>query len=208
MGLVGPADLDQVRQELGSRYDEFKKALDASDERIQRLEAALEMERDERAKAFEERDRRIQVLEKGLKDEQDAWNSQVEERDEALFDLKLELETENNRLSERVDNQHVSVQTLEATIKELREKVEELQRAIGDARALDVTVGDDLTRIKGVGPRFERALKAQGVTTYEQIANWTEEDIDNIAALIRVKPGRIERERWVDHARELLQLSQ
>jgi predicted flap endonuclease-1-like 5' DNA nuclease len=208
MNLVGQANLEQVKQELVTRYTELKKALDTSDQRIQKLEAALEKDREERIKAIEERERRLQVIERGLKEEQDAWTSQVEERDEALFDLKLELETEYNRLSDRVDNQNESVQTLNSAVKELKEKVDELQRSIGDVRITEVKVGDDLTRIKGVGPRFERALKAQGVTTYAQIASWTEEDIDRIAPLIRVKPERIQRERWVDRARELLQSSQ
>ncbi len=207
MSLFGQADLEQIKQELVTHYAELKKALDASDQRIQKLEAALEKERDERVRAIEAREQRILTLEKGLKEEQDAWTSQVEERDEALFDLKLELQTELNRVSERVDNQTELVQKLESAAKELREKIDEFQRNLGETRIADVTVGDDLTRIKGVGPRFERALKSQGVTTYEQIAGWTAEDIDRIASQIRVKPERIQREKWVERARELLQVS-
>lgn len=203
--IVSQADLERIRHELITRVTKLEKALEAGGKRIRGLEAALEKERRERSKAIEERDHRILTVERGLKEEQDSWTSQVEERDEALFDLKLELETEHNRLADRMDNQSKLVEKLETDISELREKVEELKRSAGEARISDVSIGDDLTRIKGVGPRFERALKNQGVTTYEQIANWTEEDIDRIASQIRIKPERIQRERWVEGARGLIQ---
>jgi len=204
INIVGQADLERLKQESLTRFTELKKALEARDQRIRELEVALEKERRERSKAIEERDHRILSIENGLKEEQDSWTSQVEERDEALFDLKLEMQTEYNRLADRVDNQNKLVQTIETAVNELREKIEKLQRNIGESRISEIAVGDDLTRIKGVGPRFERALKNQGVTTYEQIASWTKEDIDRIASQIRIRPERIQRERWVEGARELI----
>jgi predicted flap endonuclease-1-like 5' DNA nuclease len=41
-----------------------------------------------------------------------------------------------------------------------------------------------------------------GVTTYEQIAKWTQADIDRVSGALDFK-GRIERENWIEQARIL-----
>jgi predicted flap endonuclease-1-like 5' DNA nuclease len=61
---------------------------------------------------------------------------------------------------------------------------------------------DDLKRIRGIGVLIERKLNALGVTSYEDIANWTAEDIDRVSQQLDFK-GRIQREGWVEQARIL-----
>ncbi|NOT69863.1 MAG: hypothetical protein HOP09_00880 [Hyphomicrobium sp.] len=61
---------------------------------------------------------------------------------------------------------------------------------------------DDLKRIRGVGVLIERQLNAKGVTSYAQIANWTNSEIDKISQDLDFK-GRIERENWIEQARIL-----
>jgi predicted flap endonuclease-1-like 5' DNA nuclease len=61
---------------------------------------------------------------------------------------------------------------------------------------------DNLRRIKGIGIHIEKRLNALGVSTYEDIANWTRGDIDRISQSLEFK-GRIERENWVEQARIL-----
>lgn len=61
---------------------------------------------------------------------------------------------------------------------------------------------DDLKRIRGIGVLIERRLMAMGVTSYEQIANWSDEDIARVNDALEFK-GRIERENWVEQARIL-----
>lgn len=62
---------------------------------------------------------------------------------------------------------------------------------------------DDLKLIVGVGPMLERMLHQLGVTTYRQIARWSERDIDEFDAKLPEFPGRIRRDAWVTQAREL-----
>jgi predicted flap endonuclease-1-like 5' DNA nuclease len=62
---------------------------------------------------------------------------------------------------------------------------------------------DDLKLIVGVGPVLERMLHQLGVTTYRQIARWSERDIDDFDAKLPEFPGRIRRDAWVTQAREL-----
>jgi predicted flap endonuclease-1-like 5' DNA nuclease len=62
---------------------------------------------------------------------------------------------------------------------------------------------DDLKLIVGIGPVLERMLQQLGITTYRQIALWTERDIDDFDAKLPEFPGRIRRDAWVTQAREL-----
>ncbi len=64
---------------------------------------------------------------------------------------------------------------------------------------------DDLKLIVGVGPVLERMLHQLGVTTFRQIAYWTERDIDVFDAKLHEFPGRIRRDGWVTQARALHQ---
>lgn len=64
---------------------------------------------------------------------------------------------------------------------------------------------DDLKLIVGVGPVLERMLHQLGVTTYREIARWSERDIDEFDARLAEFPGRIRRDGWVTQARALHQ---
>ena len=62
---------------------------------------------------------------------------------------------------------------------------------------------DDLTKIKGVGEDLAKGLEKIGVIQFEQITNWTDDDIANVDEALNCK-GRIERENWVDQAKALM----
>ena len=64
---------------------------------------------------------------------------------------------------------------------------------------------DDLKLIVGVGPVLERMLYQLGITSYRQIAHWTERDIDDVDSRLHEFPGRIRRDGWVTQARALHQ---
>ena len=64
---------------------------------------------------------------------------------------------------------------------------------------------DDLKLIVGIGPVLERMLHQLGVSTYRQIARWSERDIDEFDARLPEFPGRIRRDAWVTQARALHQ---
>ena len=61
---------------------------------------------------------------------------------------------------------------------------------------------DDLKKLSGVGPALEKKLLEGGVTSFAQIAAWTEADIAEFDEKLSFK-GRIEREGWVEQAKEL-----
>jgi predicted flap endonuclease-1-like 5' DNA nuclease len=71
----------------------------------------------------------------------------------------------------------------------------------GDGSALGGRI-DDLKRVRGIGVLIEKRLNALGISSYEQIANWTKADIDSVSSQLDFK-GRIERENWIEQARIL-----
>jgi large subunit ribosomal protein L21 len=62
--------------------------------------------------------------------------------------------------------------------------------------------GDDLTTISGVGPVIVKKLHGEGVTTFAQIAAWTDADVEAIEEKLSFK-GRVGREDWIAQAKEL-----
>jgi large subunit ribosomal protein L19 len=62
---------------------------------------------------------------------------------------------------------------------------------------------DDLTRIKGVTPELATQLQSLGVIKYDQIANFSDDDIANVDETLSLG-GRIERDDWVRQAQALL----
>jgi predicted flap endonuclease-1-like 5' DNA nuclease len=77
----------------------------------------------------------------------------------------------------------------------------------GDAPAAPVYAvsdsGDDLTQLKGVGPKLAEQLRALGVTSYAQIAAWDDAEIDRVDAQLGRFQGRIRRDDWLAQARFL-----
>ncbi len=61
-------------------------------------------------------------------------------------------------------------------------------------------VADDLTRMKGVGPRLAERLNAVGVTSFAQIAALSPEEAAALDAKLGDFQGRLERDRWIDQA--------
>ncbi|MFC3098716.1 hypothetical protein [Alteraurantiacibacter palmitatis] len=62
---------------------------------------------------------------------------------------------------------------------------------------------DDLTLIKGLGPKIAAQLNGMGVTTFAQIAAWDDAAIDRVDAQMGRFAGRIRRDQWVAQARLL-----
>lgn len=77
------------------------------------------------------------------------------------------------------------------------------KKAAAKAEAPAADAGaDDLKKLSGVGPALEKKLHAAGVTSFAQIAAWGEAEIADFDEKLSFK-GRIEREGWVEQAKEL-----
>ena len=58
-----------------------------------------------------------------------------------------------------------------------------------------------LNRIEGIGPVMEKLVNAAGVFHFDQIAAWTEADVEFFDAKMDRFKGRIARDRWVAQAK-------
>lgn len=64
----------------------------------------------------------------------------------------------------------------------------------------------DLRQIKGIGPKIEAALNGLGVYHIDQIAAWSQPNVDWVDHHLALK-GRIGRERWVEQARAMVSIT-
>lgn len=65
-------------------------------------------------------------------------------------------------------------------------------------------IPDNLELLKGVGPKLNALLKTLGITSFEQVANWSAADVGEIDARLGTFAGRISRDNWVDQAKLLV----
>lgn len=63
---------------------------------------------------------------------------------------------------------------------------------------------NDLTLISGIGPVIQRKLNELGIYSFQQISEFTPEDIDEVATALKVFQGRIGRDNWIGQAAALM----
>lgn len=134
----------------------------------------------------------------------------------ATIEAKLAaLESENENLKSTLSNiETPSVLTLPA-ISESEDELSaeeksvkarlEITRLLGDRIELVASNNsDDLKLINGVGPFIEEKLNEIGIYTFKQISQFDSGMINLITDAIQFFPGRIERDQWVDQAKQLM----
>jgi predicted flap endonuclease-1-like 5' DNA nuclease len=156
------------------------------------------------------------------------WRSMRRSQSVRDADWELRFLAEAQRAGDaqaRLDLERVRSAKLEAELCQLRRLAEDRRRlfgALADARAdiarlrqvlIDIEddapppilagAGDDLKLIVGVGPVLERLLQRMGVTTFAQIAQWTERDVEAFDTRLEDFHGRVRRDDWITQAREL-----
>jgi predicted flap endonuclease-1-like 5' DNA nuclease len=62
---------------------------------------------------------------------------------------------------------------------------------------------NDLTLISGIGPVIQRKLNDIGINSFQQISEFTPQDIDAVATALKVFKGRIGRDNWIGQAAAL-----
>jgi predicted flap endonuclease-1-like 5' DNA nuclease/archaellum component FlaC len=117
---------------------------------------------------------------------------------------------EKLRLIESASHAEAAVEQLFESVEEEEEDDDEARieaaRAIVRAAIAPAPEGqkDDLQQIKGIGPFIEKQLNELGVATFEQIAQLDENLIGHLTTAIQFFPGRIQKDQWVEQAKELV----
>lgn len=205
------------REELQRRIREARENLGAIAEQRDALRKELqthEARRDEQERTLRDKDEKIFRLSQQLSNWQARLPPLVDkfrERDRQAAELQAkldDLQAELDRATNRIAELEVLTRPDETQIEPIdQEAVELLQDASNDQygdTSEQRSCGDDLKRIKGVGPAIERTLHELGIFRFEQIAGISEYDIDRIAERLRGLRSRIYREDWIGQARALL----
>jgi predicted flap endonuclease-1-like 5' DNA nuclease len=66
---------------------------------------------------------------------------------------------------------------------------------------------DDLTTISGIGGWIKEKLNVLDIYTFQQISNFTKDDVQIVTEAIEYFPGRIERDEWILQAKELIRIA-
>lgn len=87
----------------------------------------------------------------------------------------------------------------------LKDKVRELESAavLAPAAAQPADEPDDLSSIKGIGPKLVKQLRKLGVTRFDQIATLSEADLDDEKHPLHAMKGRIVKDNWIAQAARL-----
>jgi predicted flap endonuclease-1-like 5' DNA nuclease len=132
--------------------------------------------------------------------------SAVQERVAALEEELAATRDRAERLAEREREALSRAQdALERRHSELEEKDRLAALLIDRLRAAGgVQEGpDDLKEIVGIGPVIEDLLQGFGITTFEQLAALSGEEMEAVAARLTAFPERIVRDRWREQAAAL-----
>lgn len=183
-------ELDQLRRMLSRREVELSR---------------FTTERDMLRARVAERDARIRELEAQLLASQDLARLEAEllERTTELQGRTTELEELKRSVAELSALDRERMAALESDAARERDRARRLEQELAESLAWSPDPDDDLKRLPGVGPAFERALKAAGVRTFAQIAGWSDADVESIAPRIKTTAARIRRDDWILNARKL-----
>lgn len=107
----------------------------------------------------------------------------------------------------KTDQAEMAKRVVEGEAKEKSAKPAKAEKADAPAKAEKKPAkksaeGDKLTDISGVGPVIVEKLHGEGITTFAQIAAWTDADVEAIEEKLSFK-GRVGREEWIKQAKEL-----
>jgi predicted flap endonuclease-1-like 5' DNA nuclease len=133
----------------------------------------------------------------------------------SVFEKKIEIvESDKHELNNRIVNLDGIIVDLHKTIGDKDKEIEKLNLAnisqrkhlidysnFGTATEVEK---DDLKMISGIGPFIEARLHAVDIYTFRQISKFTPKDIETINVAIVYFSGRIERDGWVEQAKELV----
>lgn len=145
-----------------------------------------------------------------------AENSRLQKNLDSLIKENQELILKEQAL--KVQNKEAVIEIERKTLKKqqaeqlLDEKEEELLLIAQRRHLLDYNSfgtaeeneKDDLQMISGIGPSIEEKLHALGIFSFLQISKFTKNDIDTIDTALIYFSGRIERDEWVEQAKELV----
>lgn len=203
-------------EQLGRELGELRLELKRSEAERTRLRGSAENRSLQRAAAdsqLREKDEKIGRLRLELARWQERVPPLVErfrQRDGEARALEAELDAARRRitaLENRASAEDTRIETVDhAAIDGMNASNDQYEDTVAlDGSALEAGApGDDLKRIKGIGPAIEKTLNGLGIYSYAQLAALGDADIERVAGALPGFPARIRREDWIGQAARLL----
>lgn len=194
------ASLDAARRTLESRVEQvLAGARPASSEEpadAGSLKTALATMRHtlaEHERLFEARRARLESL--------DARVATVE-GDARLVELRRATESFDLRLVALERAQDALRGEVDARLRAIEARLTEGPATTGAKKSAPAEA--ELRRVKGLGPKYEKALRELGITTLAQVAAWTDEDLARVSVALAVPTEKLRKLGWPEIARALL----
>lgn len=93
----------------------------------------------------------------------------------------------DDEVAEKVEKKAKAPKKAEKKAEKAAPKAEKVDESADVAYDSAPAESDDLKKLTGVGPKLAEKLNAAGVTTYEQIANWSEDDFNAVKEQVPMK---------------------
>ena len=141
-----------------------------------------------------------------LQEEVHKLEQMVRDRTELLNKMQWQQDMTEQPEAHGMDSDNKLLIVLNQQLSESRESNNRLVAHVRELKAqlANRIAADDLTVIKGIGPKVAVQLAELGVATFVQIAEIDEADLADEAHLLHAFKNRIEKDAWVLQARELL----
>ena len=210
-------ELKQDRAQAASTLQSKEQELDRHQSRIADIEAELARLRTQNqddltrfTETVQQRDQEIQRL-RATVEELEVFRSEVEKKELALREAEErrimdvsereeEIAALRKRLVEyRVAQRHGAQAKAAAASDAGTHGSSTAGRGTGKHRSAQK---DDLKQIHGIGPVMERVLNRMGMFTFRQIAEWKDQDVEQMASELNTFPDRIRHDNWIAGAKE------
>ncbi|MEM8767139.1 MAG: hypothetical protein AAGE43_06830, partial [Pseudomonadota bacterium] len=221
---------DEAARELdGLRGDQnsLRDALSEKDEKVEKLEKQLRKQSKATAEAEEAADRVRVELEARQAEEDHREPDEVSGENALLQAEVIKLEGMVRERTEQLnklrwqqdmiekqggagDSSEKMLVVLNQQLQSAREETQRLKDRVRELESQPPTViegPDDLSRIKGVGPKLVKQLKKLGITQFDQIATLSDSDLDDTSHPLHTMKGRIVKDDWIVQAARLGGLS-
>jgi predicted flap endonuclease-1-like 5' DNA nuclease len=200
---------DFAREEMRKAFEEGQEitrqaveaGLDAADETRKVIEGGQESALKSVEQGIEAVAQARKAFEEGQEMTRRAAERVIEQAVDAQRDLAARaVELQQSMAAAASDAGEAAAATVTAAFRKLDATLESPDRppSLGVPRGAK----DDLKFISGVGPKIERTLNDLGIFHYEQIAQWTDAQVDWVNAYLKF-PGRMMRDGWVEQAKAL-----
>ncbi|NKB90012.1 MAG: hypothetical protein GKS06_17510 [Acidobacteria bacterium] len=184
-------ELSVELERMRSEAELARRDLGAGENEVQKLKGDLDS-RDKRLNELRNRLGQLETARAQLEPSPGADPTGASEVQEMRRALQRQIE--RNRKQEAVHR---------AVVRQLKSEHEVAPEA--SIPSVEMTRSDELSRIRGIGAGFARALHAAGVSNFGQIGAWNQDDVERFATLLGTHAKRIRNDRWIEQARELSQ---